>query len=153
MELCNIITTNDINNLEPCLFLKCNEQHINGKLTTNESLGTLLSYPYVGPDWYNTKIDRYHINTIMMPNDIESPGENTQYVYDMFNEDEHYLLYSSLCPIDKFDNNVKNNISETINKFNNTLINYGYKCIILIHLYPKNAGLQFGINLFNKLMF
>lgn len=151
MKLNDTITINNINEEEPFLFLKCNEQYIKQNLISDECIGTILGYPYVGPDWWSSKIDRYYINTILMPNDMESPNKMTRHLFEFGSNHEYYFLYSSLCPVNKFDNNVKNNILQTMDKFNNITINYGYKCITIIHLYPKESYPHFEINLFNEL--
>lgn len=151
MEIDESIMVDNINDKEPFLFLKCNEKYVKGNLVSSESVGNVLGYPYTGPDWYSTEIDRYWINTLVIPIDMDSPNKITNHIYQYFQNSEYYFLYSSLCPVNKFDLTVKNNILQTIDKFNIIINNYGYKCIVLIHLYPKKSHPQVEINLFDEL--
>jgi hypothetical protein len=150
MELNNEITVDDINDSEPCLFLKCNEAYIFENMGTHVGVGNLLLYPYTGPDWSVTQIDRYVFDTFLIPSDMEMPTRNSSR-YLLISNDECHFLYASMCPMSKFDPIVKDNILQTINKFNEITINYGYKCAITIHPCPKNSPFDFNVNLFDEL--
>ncbi len=111
---------------EPFIILKKNKIQIENLLLEEVESGLgnakILGYAYIGNDWYGSK-NKYHISYTAIDNN-----------------NKEFPLYTFICPIEKFNNQIRNKLLDDKCLFENILIKYGY--YVKISIWTKRKGYE-----------
>lgn len=111
-----IVPTTHTKYLEPLLYLKTREKEIEHLLKTlsdsEDPLGKVLQYSYYGNDW----VDR------------EGSHKVVSLTVEHIQTKKQYNLYGFNVPIDKYTEEIRKDVLETVRRYNSVLPQYGYQC-------------------------
>ncbi len=128
-KLCDeIIVISD--SKEPFVLLKKNKNQIKNLLLEEEDNGLgiakILGYAYVGNDWYGSE-NKYHIS-----------------YWAIDNNNKEFPLYTFVCPIEKFNNEIRNKLLNDKCLFESILNKYGFDVKIKILVKKEGCKIQEG---------